>query len=110
MKKITINEKEYPISGQLRALVIWEAISKKPFRLEFVADTLLFYYCMLLAGADAQGEELTLTYDEFLDAYEDPAVAMQFARALADTQKMQQIFGSSDDKKKASTPRKSTQS
>ncbi len=95
MRTIKINNKEYPLGGRIRALLVWEAATQRPFELKLVSDTLLYYYSMLLAGADMKGEEIDLDYSQFLDAYDsDPSVAVQFATVLADAERIDRLFNS----------------
>ena len=84
MNTILINGKEYKIKYGIRAMLISEQITQKPFSLENMNEQLVFLYACLLAADN----ELSMTYDEFLnDIDEDMSVIIRFGQFLAEQQK-----------------------
>lgn len=99
VKTIKIKGVEYPLGGQLRAMLIWESIKDVPFELRKTGDFIVYYYSLLLAG-DAN---LSMSLKAFIEEMEnDASIATQFAAALTMAEKVQKIFDKSgdDDKKK----------
>ena len=84
MNTILINVKEYPIKYGIRAMLISEQMTQKPFSLDNMNEQLVFLYACLLAADN----ELTMTYEEFLDAVdEDMSIIIRFGQYLAEQQK-----------------------
>lgn len=84
MNTILINNQEYPIKYGIRSMFIAEQITQKAFSLETMYDQLVFLYSCLVAG----DQNLTLTFDDFLNAVdEDMTVIIRFGQYLAEQQK-----------------------
>ena len=84
MNTILINGKEYPIKYGIRSMLIQEQITQKPFSLDNMNEQLVFLYACLLAA----NNELTMSYEEFLDAIdEDMTIIIRFGEFLAEQQK-----------------------
>ena len=84
MNTILINGKEYPIKYGIRSMLIQEQITQKPFALDNMNEQLVFLYSCLLAA----NNELTMSYEEFLDAIdEDMSIIIRFGQYLAEQQK-----------------------
>ena len=98
MNTILINGKEYPIKYGIRAMLIAEQITQKPFSLDNMNEQLVFLYSCLLAA----NNELTMTYEEFLDAVdEDMSIIIRFGEYLAEQQKKEKnILKDKGSKKK----------
>ena len=98
MNTILINGKEYPIKYGIRSMLIQEQITQKPFSLENMNEQLVFLYSCLLAADN----ELTMTYEEFLDAVdEDMSIIIRFGEYLAEQQKKESnILKDTKSKKK----------
>ena len=98
MNTILINGKEYKIKYGIRAMLIAEQITQKPFSLENMNEQLVFLYSCLLAADN----ELTMTYEEFLDAVdEDMSIIIRFGEYLAEQQKKESnILKDTKSKKK----------
>lgn len=112
-KNIKISGKDYPIGGNHRAMLIWEAATDKPFALTLASDRLLYLYCLLMAGDDS----LDLSFNDFINALDaDPTIERQFLSALTAAEDVQKIFEANakedagDGKKKDSARRRSTRS
>ena len=98
MNTILINGKEYPIKYGIRAMLISEQITQKPFSLDNMNEQLVFLYSCLLAA----NSELTMSYEEFLDAVdEDMSIIIRFGQYLAEQQKKESnILKDTKSKKK----------
>ena len=98
MNTILINGKEYKIKYGIRAMLIAEQITQKPFSLDNMNEQLVFLYACLLAADN----ELTMTYEEFLDAVdEDMSSRIRFGKYLAEQQKKEKnILKENKSKKK----------
>ena len=99
MNTILINGKEYKIKYGIRAMLISEQITQKPFSLDNMNEQLVFLYACLLAADN----ELTMSYEEFLDAVdEDMSIIIRFGKYLSDQQKKESnILKDTKSKKKA---------
>ncbi len=60
--------KSYQLKYNIRAIVLFEKLSDKPFTLACTSDWVIFLYAMLLSGAHGATQEATITFDEFVDA------------------------------------------
>ena len=98
MNTILINGKEYKIKYGIRAMLIAEQITQKPFSLDNMNEQLVFLYSCLLAADN----ELTMSYEEFLDAIdEDMSIIIRFGQYLAEQQKKESnILKDTKSKKK----------
>lgn len=93
MKKITINGKDYKIKYTLRALFIFEQITKKPFEMKSLLDNYVFFYSIILAN-----NEDILEWNEFIDALDsDPTIFQQINEAINQSTKVEEIIGGDDD-------------
>ena len=97
MNTILINGKEYKIKYGIRAMLIAEQITQKPFSLDNMNEQLVFLYSCLLAA----NNELTMSYEEFLDAIdEDMSIIIRFGQYLAEQQKKEKNILKEKSKKK----------
>ena len=98
MNTILINNQEYKIKYGIRSMLIAEQITQKPFSLDNMNEQLVFLYACLLAADN----ELTMTYEEFLDAVdEDMSIIIRFGQYLAEQQKKESnILKDTKSKKK----------
>lgn len=98
MNTILINGKEYKIKYGIRAMLIAEQITQKPFSLENMNEQLVFLYSCLLAADN----ELTMSYEEFLDSIdEDMSIIIRFGQYLSEQQKKEKnILKDNKSKKK----------
>lgn len=102
MKTIRINDKDYKVKFSLRALLIYEKISGKPFTaITDITDEMVYLFSAMLA-ADS---DLDMDFDQFLDAIdEDLSVLEQFHKLLIEDAKRRKVFAedSEGDSKKKS--------
>ena len=89
MEKITINGKKYNLKYTIRALFIFEQITKKSFKVESMLDNYIFLYSMILAN----NKDKVLEWDEFIDAMDnDPQLLDKMNQVLANNQKKNELF------------------
>lgn len=96
MKKntIKINGKEYVIKYTLRALFIFEQITKRPFKIETLLDNYVFLYSIILAN----NSENLIDWNEFIDALDnDPKIYNQLNDVVNQTTKIDDLL-SGDEK------------
>ena len=86
---ITINNKEYKVKYTIRALFIFEQITKRPFEIKSTLDNYLFIYSMILAN----NPDNLLDWDEFIDAMDnDTSLIGQLNKIIADSQRKNELF------------------
>ena len=61
---IKIKDKEYNLKYTIRALFLFERITKKPFAANNLEDQFIFFFCLILAS----NPETDLTFEEFIEA------------------------------------------
>lgn len=67
MNNIKIKDKEFRVKPTIRAMFIFEQITKKPFKVETMLDNYVYFYSLILANNDD-----VLEWDDFIDALEFP--------------------------------------
>ena len=88
MNTITINDKEYKIKSTIRAMFIFEQITKKSFKIETMLDNYIYFYSLILAN-----NEDVLEWDDFIDALDnDPQIYMQLLTILDKSQKIDDLL------------------
>ena len=86
---ITINNKEYKVKYTIRALFIYEQITKRPFEIKTTLDNYLFFYSMILAN----NPDNLLDWEEFIDAMDnDITLIGQLNKIIADSQRKNELF------------------
>ena len=86
---ITINDKEYKVKYTIRALFIYEQITKRPFEIKTTLDNYLFFYSMILAN----NPDNLLDWNEFIDAMDnDVSLIGQLNKIIADSQRKNELF------------------
>ena len=94
MEKITINGTEYNLKYTLRALFIYEQITKKTFKIDSLLDNYIFFYSMILAN----NPDSHLGWDDFIDALdEDPQLIESMNKVLVENQKKGNLFDGEED-------------
>ena len=66
-KTITINGTDYTVKPGMKAIIIFENVTDKPFQIKNTTDVLMYYYAALLAGNPG----MKLGLDELVDAVDD---------------------------------------
>ena len=86
---LTIKKKKYTVKYTLRALFIFEQITKKPFEIKSLLDNYIFFYSMILAN----NPDATLLWDDFIDAIDnDKNLVEQLNKIVDDYQKKDNLF------------------
>ena len=65
-KTITINGEAYTLRTGMKAIIIFERLTDKPFELKNTTDVLAYVYAAMLAGTPG----MKLGFDELLDAFD----------------------------------------
>lgn len=95
MNKIKIGKKNYNIKYTIRALFIWEQITKKSFKIETLLDNYIFFYCMILAN----NKDNVLSWDEFIDELDkNPKLFQKMSEILSKEEEKNKLFDDDDDK------------
>lgn len=95
MKKIKIGRKNYNIKYTVRALFLFEQITKKSFKIETLLDNYVFFYCLILAN----NKDDVLEWDTFIDELDkNPKLFEKMSKILSDEQKKNELFEDDDDK------------
>lgn len=99
MKTIKINGKDYNIKYTIRALFIFEQITKRPFSIKTLLDNYIFFYSMILAN----NKDNILDWDEFIDALDsDSSLLQELTSINEEALKKDELFDddSKEDEKK----------
>jgi hypothetical protein len=94
-----INNKEYKIKVTLRAMMIFEQLTGKPFSISGLLDQYIYFYSIILAN----NKDFTYTFDEFIDYLDEhPELISEFNEALTNYSKLLGQFNGEekDDSKK----------
>lgn len=92
---ITINEKQYKLKYTLRAMMLFEQITKKIFSIESLSDELVFFYSIILAN----NPDEPMNFDQFLDAIDDdPDLLIQFQNFLIEENNKRNTYTDEDVK------------
>jgi len=101
MDTININGKDYKLKYTLRALFIFEQITKKSFKIETLLDNYIFFYSLILAN----NKDNPIDWDDFIQAMDDdPTLFSRMGEIVAKTQKKNELFeddGKEGDEKKS---------
>lgn len=86
--KIKIKDKEVELKYSIRSLMLFENIMNKTFSIENTQDSIVFFYCVLIAS----DKTLKMTFDEFIDAIdEEPEIINAFAEWLSTSNKINKL-------------------
>ena len=96
MKQIEIKGKNYNIKYTIRALFLFEQITKKPFKIETLLDNYVFFYSMILAN----NKDDIISWDDFIDALdEDPTLFKRLAEVVDKQEKKDNLFSDEEESK-----------
>ena len=70
---IIIDSMEYTVRKGTKAIMVFEAMTEKPFEIKTTTDMVAYMYATILAGTP----DLKLTLDQFVDALDDDPAMMQ---------------------------------
>lgn len=93
---ITINNKDYKVKYTLRALFIFEQITKKPFEVKTLLDNYVFFYSLILAN----NPDDILEWNDFIDALDnDPKIFKQINDLVNSSMKIEDLIGGDETDK-----------
>jgi len=76
--KIKIKENEYEVKNNMKAMLVFEGMTEKPFELKTLTDICQYEFCMLYANNDG----FSMDFNDFLEALEDENVSNAFLEVL----------------------------
>lgn len=84
---IQIGQKEYNLKYTIRALFLFERITKKPFTANNLEDQFIFFFCLILAS----NPDTELTFEEFIEAVDNGDLDVsEINKFVAEQQKKQE--------------------
>lgn len=87
--KITINKKKYEVRYTIRAIFLFEQITKAPFEIKTITDSYVFFYCMILAN----NPENVLEWDDYLNALDrDKTLFEKLNKIMLQQQEQDKMF------------------
>lgn len=93
---ITINNKDYKVKYTLRALFIFEQITKKTFEVKTLLDNYVFFYSLILAN----NPDDILEWNDFIDALDnDPKIFKQINDLVNSSMKVEDLIGGDETDK-----------
>lgn len=91
--KITINKKQYEVKYTIRAIFLYEAITKKPFEIKTLTDSYVFFYSMLLAN----NPDNIIDWDEFINELDrNPKLLEELNAILTQQQNLDKMYNEDD--------------
>lgn len=79
MNTVKIKGTEYIVKPTLRAMFIFEQITKKAFKIESMLDNYIYFYALILAN----NPKNIIDWDSFIDALdEDPTIYDQLSAII----------------------------
>lgn len=83
MKKITINGKTYNFKQNLKAMIMYEKMTDKPFNITTFTDIITLMYCCIIAS----NEDEYIGFNEFLEALDNqPELLSELSDLIAKEQ------------------------
>lgn len=77
--KIEVNGHEYEVKSNVRAMMVYEGITDKPFQIQTITD--FYTYCFSMVYAN--NSENVPEFDEFLAWFDDdPSLTEKFGEAM----------------------------
>ena len=100
--KITINKKKYEVKYTIRAIFLFEQITKAPFEIKTITDSYIFFYCMILAN----NPDNVLEWDDYLNALDrDKTLFEKLNKIMLQQQEQDKMF--EDNEKEEGEEKKS---
>lgn len=94
MNTIKINGKDYKIKNTIKAMFIFESITKKTFKIETMLDNYIYLYSLILAN----NEDNLIEWNDFINALdEDNTIYEQLMNILAETKKIDDLLNGSEE-------------
>lgn len=91
---INIKDKEIKLKYSFRSLILYENIQNKSFEPASTTDTIVFFYCVVVAS----DKDLDVSFDEFLDLLDEkPELFMEFAEFLSNEWEKTRMFSPTEE-------------
>lgn len=91
---IKIKETEYKVKYSLRAMFVFEAITKKPFDITSLIDNYILLYSIILAN----NPDNPIDWNDFVDACdEDPSLVEKISQLVEESRKVDNFINSTGD-------------
>ena len=75
---ITINGNDYTVKPGMKAKLVFESLTDKPFGIANTTDVVTYMYASIIAGTPGT----RLGFDEFVDALDDPEVMSKLSEMV----------------------------
>ena len=96
MDKIKIGKKNYNVRYTIRALFLFEQITKKSFKIETLLDNYIFFYCMILAN----NPDNPLDWDTFLNELDkNPEIFSKINQIVMNQEKKNKLLDDGEEEK-----------
>lgn len=93
--KIKINEKEYEVKNNIKAMIVYEGITEKPFEIKTLTDFYTYCYAMVYANNTENVPE----FDKFLEWFDDTEINNKFLEVMNNEKPMLNDSGKKKAKK-----------
>ena len=71
--EIQINDRKIKLKKTFRSYIIYESATGKPFAPKTLTDTIMYFYCVVIASES----EIELSFDDFVDWLDNAPTALQ---------------------------------
>jgi hypothetical protein len=71
--EIQVNDRKITLKKTFRSYIIFESATGKPFAPKTLTDTIMYFYCVVIAS----DSEIELSFDEFVDWLDNAPTALQ---------------------------------
>lgn len=76
--KIKVNENEYEVKNNVKAMLVYEGITERPFEIKNLTDYYTFCYAMVYANNETNVPE----FDKFLEWFDDDKMTEKFMEII----------------------------
>lgn len=76
--KIKIKDNEYEVKNNMKAMLVFEGMTEKPFEIKNLTDLCTYFFAMCYAN----NEDFTMDFNDFLEALEDESVNNAFMEVM----------------------------
>lgn len=91
---INIKDKEVTLKYSFRSLILYENIQGKSFEPASTTDTIVYFYCVILAS----DKDLVFSFDDFLDMIDErPELFLDFAKFLSEEMEKTAVLSPADE-------------
>lgn len=94
--KIKIKDNEYEVKNNVKAMLLFEGITEKPFEIKNLTDFYTYCYAMVYAN----NTENVPQFDEFLEWFDDESINEKFMAVMNSKPELQQSKKKTEKKEK----------